>query len=298
MKLIKLASSLSLNILCDGSEIEFHRRYWKIGEFAGENHHIYLNEPTIRSLITESFRNIYNQFDSSGFENLKRRYSFNVTDVRGSYKDVTFEISFSPLVSGVEELADESDEYAMKFKGGKTGRVLYKEPKDAIESIPEDNRLMYRGMSWEEWQSIRKRGFIQSKGHYNLGQEGLTFFSYSPRSAESYSSGFAHFQNEISVKTPGVVIGVDRGFGLTSNDRDDIPESELAINGRLGINEIEKVWFLIPVSNRKLSKFDLIIPYVQNESDQSIIWNLDPSKSRTGSGVFTLSTNYKILEKK
>jgi hypothetical protein len=123
MKLIKLASSLSLNILCDGSEIEFHRRYWKIGEFAGENHHIYLNEPTIRSLITESFRNIYNQFDSSGFENLKRRYSFNVTDVRGSYKDVPFEISFSPLVSGVEELADESDEYAMKFKGGKTGRV-------------------------------------------------------------------------------------------------------------------------------------------------------------------------------
>lgn len=51
---------------------------------------------------------------------------------------------------------------------------------------------LYRGMEAEEFDSVKKNGYIKSKGEYNFSnQKGETFFSHDVREAFSYATGFA-----------------------------------------------------------------------------------------------------------
>ena len=78
--------------------------------------------------------------------------------------------------------------------------------------------VIFRGMSQEEFDSIKKTGKIQSHGAYNMeGQEGLTYYSKDPSQAQSYAHGFApmhakgtgqHKVYVVAVKDPGTGVYV------------------------------------------------------------------------------------------
>ena len=301
MKIIKIASKLNIELSCDVSDIPYYRV-----NSPNKNEILYLDNRKALDLVRESLKNVYNYYDTSTFESLKKRYIFNIVgfDDR-DYNNVKFKVEFSALGgNGKPEIATKDHymyDYLQEHKGGKTGKILYKTPKDAIEEIPESSDLAYRGMSWEEWKFIKKNGFIKSKGSANLGQEGLTFFAPKPSMAQSYASGFAPLPYQITPKTPGVVISVPSKHMLSNKDREDIPGGELAIEGSLPYSEIQNVWFLIAISNKELSDFEVKIPWEFKKGYTSdgyeTTYKLDPSRASLGGGVYTLSTSYTIIKK-
>lgn len=70
--------------------------------------------------------------------------------------------------------------------------------------------VLYRGMSHEEFQNVKKTGVIHSKGDYNIGkeQEGLTYYSKSPSQAQSYSHSFAPIEGKASGLHHAYVVAV------------------------------------------------------------------------------------------
>lgn len=71
---------------------------------------------------------------------------------------------------------------------------------------------MFRGMSHAEYQNFKKTGHIKSLGTYNIGpsQEGLTYFTTEPQSAESYASSFAPRQHKPDWKKPAYIVEARR----------------------------------------------------------------------------------------
>lgn len=104
-----------------------------------------------------------------------------------------------------------------------------------------DPNALWRGMSAEEMESIRKTGKVQSHGGYNLGEEqiGLTFYSGRSATAFTYGGGYQPYQwvpsfgksgYVVKVKRPaedriGQVIGEDHEIGVRGAiEKDDILE--------------------------------------------------------------------------
>jgi len=251
---------------------------------------------TIREIIREGLKAISME---NRLPNLARRYSFRVKEIApGSIETrITLDIVPKGQEKGTEEIAQPDHymyDYLHEHKGGKTGAILFKTPQEAIDAIPENNNLAYRGMSWEEWKNIEKTGVIQSSGEYNIGQENLTFFSPKAETAAYYASGFAPLAYQVTPKTPGVVIAVDASYMLSHDDRQDIPQGELAVLGPLNAAEIKKIWFLLAVSSRA-GMLDLLVPWDVDRSDWT--YYLDPSKTREGSRSNPYG-GYGIIEKK
>lgn len=301
MKIIKVSSKLNIQLSCDVSGVT----YYEENSYDGNDINLHLDNQKAIELAKQSLQSVFNIHDSNAFENIKKRYMFDITKFDNLGKDLRFNVNFFPIGSdkGEEQLISPDNpnyDYYQKYRGGKSGKVIYKNPKDAISEIPISSNLSYRGMSWEEWQSIRRTGKIKSRGNANLGQEGLTFFSPNPTASESYASWFAPFEYQITPKTPGVVISVPSKFMLTHEDRNDIPNGELAIEGSLSSGEIKNVWFLIAVSNQTVSDFDIIIPWKMGrryvDGNPKTFFEADPSKARKGSGTYTIGTSYKIIE--
>ena len=124
---------------------------------------------------------------------------------------------------------------------------IYPAPRARVlTDVPEDDRLAYRGMAWEEWQAIRKRGYIQSSGTHNLDQAGLTFFGPADM-AQLYATGFAPLAFKPAWRRPGVVIAISRARVLEHADLPQkIPAGEYALQGPLPAREIVAGWYLIP----------------------------------------------------
>ena len=167
------------------------------------------------------------------------RYRYELSDIREYGGETTFRFNVIPLGGK-----------AVQGPGLRGNPALFKSPKKALEEIPTNSQWAYRGLSWEEWQQIRKRKSIKSRGGYNIGQEGLTFFGPEPGTGHSYASGFAPVQHMASKKRPGVVIAIHKKHTLSYKDRDDIPQGELAILGSLPMSEIKGVWLLVPTESR------------------------------------------------
>lgn len=236
----------------------------------------------IKNIVREGLKTISIE---NRLPNLARRYYFKVKDIKSTPREtiITLDVIPKGYEKGKEEIAQPDHylyEYLHKHKGGKTGNVLFKTPQEAIDAIPESHNLAYRGMSWEEWRKIEQTGIVQSTGEYNIGQENLTFFSSKADTAAYYASGFAPLAYQVTPKTPGVVIAVDSSQMLDHNDREDIPQGELAVLGPLSATEIRKVWFLVAVS-AKAGFLDLLIPWDVDRTDWT--YYLDPSKAREGS---------------
>lgn len=261
----------------------------------------------VKELIQSALQNYYNRIDPQGWRFISARYQFVVDKWSQNYREIEFNIRILPLggKSGTEEISTPEDpmhEYNQKWRDGKTGKTLYKSPKDAIKEIPADNNLAYRGIAWEEWQSIRKTGFIQSKGAYNLGEEqrDYTMFGYEPGTGEHYAHGFAPMQYQTSFKRPSVVISVPRNILLThQDDPKGIPQNELAYKGKLSASYIQNVWMLVPTQSRtKGGEMELRLPWVAVKEDNTYtgMFKIDPSAAQIGSGNFNIITGYEIRQ--
>lgn len=96
--------------------------------------------------------------------------------------------------------------------------------------------VIYRGMSQEEYDGVKKNGYIKSNGSYNLeGQEHLTYYSKDPSQAQSYAHSFApvhvkgtgkHKVYIVAVKDPGTEVKI-KGTG---EDEVGIPHAVSADN--------------------------------------------------------------------
>lgn len=152
--------------------------------------------------------------------------------------------------------------FKVKPRGSKSGEpsmggffknktiVKYKSPSQAIADIPSTGGLAYRGMSYEEYAQILQRGFVQSKGEYNLGeaQIGYTYFAPDTGGAKFYASSFTPWRFKPSHNKPGVVIGVNASLLQTHQDSPKaIPEGELATRNPIPIDEVKEIYFIIPV---------------------------------------------------
>ncbi|MHA1948334.1 MAG: hypothetical protein ACW987_00585 [Candidatus Thorarchaeota archaeon] len=233
-------------------------------EYSGGDVSKIADEKEIKKIARDGLTAYYQRTDPKGWKFLKSRYNFHVADVKThSFDGLTLDIKIAPIApkGGKEETSD--DEYYKKYYGGKTGVVSYKTPKDAIEEIPNDPALGYRGMAWEEWQSIRKTGKIQSRGMYNIGQEGFTLFGMKPETALSYAHGFAPLQYQVGHRKPGVVIAVPRKFLLThKEDPENVPEGELGLKGPLGKEHIVNAWMLNMTKSKNQGYMDLIFKWI------------------------------------
>lgn len=107
--------------------------------------------------------------------------------------------------------------------------------------IPQNDSYMYRGMSWEEYQSILSSGRIKSEGGYNLGdrQVGLTYFSSEADQARYYADSFAPQEFATTIGRPAIVIALPKMEGVR------VPgtgESEIGIPEELSADLIQEVW--------------------------------------------------------
>jgi hypothetical protein len=194
----------------------------------------------------------------SSVRGIRARYRFALTDVRkGSCERI---YSFD-----VEPVGAYSAKKVALYPGQDPSRwqtkLLFRKPKDAIKEIEsvQKSDLAYRGMNWSEWREARKRGYIQSRGGYNLpGQEVLTFFSPDVSSARRYASSFAPIQHKAAKRRPAVVVAVPKKLLLTSKDRPDaIPESELATDKPIPLRKVSDAWMLVP-TEAGIGHMDLI----------------------------------------
>lgn len=99
---------------------------------------------------------------------------------------------------------------------------------------------IYRGMSQEEYQNILHTGVIKSRGNYNMdGQEGLTYFSTDPSTAQNYAHNFAPVEHKATGVHKAYVIGIKNpGNGLHIAGTG---EHEVGIPGEIPAHSITEI---------------------------------------------------------
>jgi len=120
-----------------------------------------------------------------------------------------------------------------------------------------DEEYLWRGMSSKEWEDTQKRGYVKSKGEYNLSnQQGLTYFSVNPRQARSYAAGFTPWTLIPTWKEPAVVVRVKK----PEHSRLELRQGsdEVGVSGSVPISDIDKV-YEIRVAAEKPGYLDIIV---------------------------------------
>ena len=106
--------------------------------------------------------------------------------------------------------------------------------------------VIYRGMSWEEYQGALENGHFKSRGDYNLGdeQKGLTYYSSDPGQAVSYAHSYAPSAYKAVPGRPAVVVGV-----ADPGDHYVVPQqpTELGIRTPVPTSAIREVYFGDPI---------------------------------------------------
>lgn len=114
------------------------------------------------------------------------------------------------------------------------------EAKNKSLSLPNKSseKVMYRGMSFEEFNEAMKKGFFKSKGDFNIqGQENLTYWSSRPSQAQNYASDFAPSEFKATFDRPAYVVGVKR----KKVDRIDA-DTELGVRGETPIKDVVEIY--------------------------------------------------------
>ena len=102
--------------------------------------------------------------------------------------------------------------------------------------------MLWRGMSHEEYQEAKTRGYFESHGGHNIGdsQNGLTFFSTDPEQANNYATWFAPQETKPTFTHPGHIVGIpdrpDAPRG-TNPSRPDPASTEVGLPGRVPFSE-------------------------------------------------------------
>jgi SAM-dependent methyltransferase len=98
---------------------------------------------------------------------------------------------------------------------------------------------LFRGMSGEEFASVKKSGKIESDKRMNLGgQENITSFSQYPSQAHNYAHGFTAWWDMPTFDTPRYVVKVKR----TGVDYDINRVGEAEVKGSVPTENIVDVW--------------------------------------------------------
>jgi hypothetical protein len=133
-----------------------------------------------------------------------------------------------------------------KYRGIERQRGVFKIPRErVVDEIPANPDWVYRGMSWEEWQNIRRTKKIRSRGGYNIGegQKNLTLFGERPDTGVFYATGFAPPGFKPGKRRPGVIIAVpfdmtigpkETGYAISEGERALVGETPMA-GGRDGV---------------------------------------------------------------
>lgn len=149
----------------------------------------------------------------------------------------------------VAQAVPESDEFGVRFR--------YELKPGWVEDVPQTEGLMYRGMSWEEYQDILANKRIKSAGAYNIGdqQQGLTYFTDDAGSATHYAHGFAPVQYKASPEKPAVVVAVKKRQGVYV---EGTGQHEIGIPDEISADDIVEVWEGMPFVERRAGSADII----------------------------------------
>jgi len=111
-----------------------------------------------------------------------------------------------------------------------------------IAPLPGD--YIYRGISHEEYQDIVRRGFVQSKGEYNIGeaQRGLTYWTEKPDTAAYYASGFQPWQATPTFGRPAYVIAARRPSAEHIRNVPGTGEGEVGVAQAIRRSDLVAVW--------------------------------------------------------
>lgn len=208
----------------------------------------------------------------AGAENALNRY---VSESRGYDFSNAFQNRFRAQVHRIRPSAY-GDQYRFEFhpKSGESrgdGRVDYPRPEGAVDEIPHDPKMAYRGMSHEEWQEALGRGHIASRGQHNMqGQEGLTFYAEHPNMATSYASGFSPWMHRPGTEAPGVVVAVPRHHLYEKGQHPGLDDTheELATDKPIPLSEVRGVWKVHPAAARPVH-LDLNHDYLAGKNEVS-----------------------------
>lgn len=199
-------------------------------------------------------------------------------DLPSEIKEIASSGRFNVVSAGVDDRGMETFEYSLRGTeewptvAAKVnlpdGRVLEKKPErynpEIADAIPvedeygvsykyevkpgwskqlefEDPNMMYRGMSWEEWEEAKRTGFIQSKGDMNIGEDqvGLTYYTDNVGEASSYASSFAPERYKATPEKPAIVIAVPKREGKSVGGTG---RSEIGIEGQIPLSEVSRSW--------------------------------------------------------
>jgi hypothetical protein len=251
-------------------------------------------EKDLKKLIQDALRHELTQLDPNGFENAKARFQWVVKDVQQEHSELVVTILKEYIPRGRSHKGwpqTSADPLIVKFQGGLTGLTAFHTPTNSLDHIPNDPSLGYRGLNWEEWQFIRKNGYVQSSGVQNFShQQGLTLFSKKPDSAEVYVHSFASVQNSVTFTRPGIIIAVPKTLLKTPEElQGRISGHELAYVGKLPMDQVAHIWMAVPASsyNDKKATFTFEFKYVPawdttafNRDPKTGIYKLDPTQYR------------------
>lgn len=177
-------------------------------------------------------------------------FSFSVnTDSKKGSLERRYELHIVPSdIPDFWRLSPKGDWYdPFLFKINEYGRIeaedkgIFDRP-DGVEP-----GFLFRGMSFEEFNESRSRGYLESRGGYNFeGQEGLTYFSKDADQAAYYASGFAPWQFKPTPSRPAVMVKIkDPGNHVI------IPgtgENEVGLKGRIPFDSIVDILYAHPIS--------------------------------------------------
>jgi hypothetical protein len=99
--------------------------------------------------------------------------------------------------------------------------------------------VLFRGMSYKEYQAAKANGYVQSQGQYNMTtQESQTFFSTNPAQAASYAAGFAPWHQSPTGSHPAIVLAVKTNNPVLST----VGATEIGLGGRVPWSEVQAVY--------------------------------------------------------
>jgi thioredoxin reductase len=101
--------------------------------------------------------------------------------------------------------------------------------------------VIYRGMSAEEYEASKARGYLESRGDYNIGeaQHGLTYWSNEVQTAQSYANGFAPWQYKATFEKPAYVVAIPTPAKVVINPA---YPTETGVPGQIPMSEIVAAW--------------------------------------------------------
>ncbi len=193
------------------------------------------------------------------------RWDLEISEKAGqfAYPEEQYSIKVAPLKGpGITQVLDHRgntiyiDSRIAKLQiteqdGYKTSKVVLKEGSGYVDhlddvDVPSDGNF-FRGMSFEEMQSIKQSGFIGSNGAYNIGdkQIGLTYFTESFSTARSYASGFAPYPMLPTFGRPSYVVKVKRPSN-SQIDETAAPKGEFGVKGSIPQSQILEIYELRP----------------------------------------------------